>query len=72
MYFLWGMLLLSERNSHSSCEAEIQATDECIQQFCHLLDELGLLDSSSSTSIFNDNHGAVDWAHTSSTKGLRH
>jgi len=35
-------------NSHSSCEAEIHATDECIQQFCHLLDELGLLASSSS------------------------
>jgi hypothetical protein len=57
-------------NSHSSCEAEIKATDA--QQFCHLLDELGLLDSSTSTPIFNDSCGVIDWAHTSSTKGLRH
>jgi len=64
-----------KRNSRSSCEAEIKAADECVksvQQFHYLLDELGLLDSTSSTPIFNDNRGAIDWSHTSSTKGLRH
>jgi hypothetical protein len=36
-------------NCHSSCEAEIKATDECVKsvpQFLHLLEELTLLDSS--------------------------
>ena len=64
-----------KRTSRSSCEAEIKATDECVksvQQFRHLLDELGLLNSSTSTPIFNDNRGAVDWSQTCSTKGLRH
>jgi hypothetical protein len=64
-----------KHNSRSSCEAEIKATNECVksvQQFRHLLDELGLLNSSSSTPIFYDNRGAVDWSKTCSTKGLRH
>jgi hypothetical protein len=64
-----------KRNSRSSCEAEIKATDECVksvQQFRNLLDEMSLLNTSSSTTIFNDNRGAVDWSQTSSTKGLRH
>jgi hypothetical protein len=43
-----------------------------VQQFRNLLDELDLLDSSTSIPIFNDNKGAVDWSHTCSTKGLRH
>ena len=64
-----------KRNSRSSCEAEIKATDECVksvQQFRNLLDEMNLLDVSSSTAIFNDNRGTVDWSQTSSTKGLHH
>jgi hypothetical protein len=64
-----------KHTSHSSCEAEIKATDECVksvQQFRNLLDELDLLDSSTSIPIFNDNKGAVDGSHTCSTKGLRH
>jgi len=64
-----------KRTSHSSCEAEIKATDECVksvQQFCNLLDELDLLDSSTSIPIFNYNKGAVDWSHTCSTKGFCH
>jgi hypothetical protein len=57
-------------HSRSSYEAEIKATDKCVksvQQFRNLLAGLGLLDSSSSTPIFNDNCRAIDWSHTSST-----
>jgi hypothetical protein len=49
-------------SSHSTCKAEIKATDECVksvQQFRNLLAELGLLNSLGSTPIFNDNRGAV-------------
>jgi hypothetical protein len=48
-------------------------TLKAFRNFGNLLDEMGLLDASFSTStIFNDNCGAVDWFQTSSSKGLRH
>jgi hypothetical protein len=40
--------------------------------FRHVLVELGLLDISLPTTIYNDNRGAVDWSNSSSTKGMRH
>jgi hypothetical protein len=63
------------RISCSSCEAEVQATDECVknaQMFRHVLDDLHLLDSSLPTNVYNDNRGAVDWSKSFSTKGMRH
>ena len=63
------------RTSGSSCEAEIRATNMCTKSvlwFRHILSDLGLLSSSHPTPIYNDNRGAVDWAKTTSTRGLRH
>ena len=63
-----------ERISRSSCEAEIKATDECtkaVQAFRNLLQDLGF-DTSAPTLIYNDNRGAIDWAHTMSNKRMRH
>jgi len=60
-----------QRGSHSLCEAEIKATDECtknIQWLPNVLDELNLLQKSKPSLIYNDNTGAIDWANTSSTK----
>ena len=57
------------------CEAEIKATDECtknIQWLPNVLDELNLLQKSKPTLIYNDNRGAIDWANTSSTKGMQY
>jgi len=63
------------RISRSSCEAEVKATDECVKQaqmFHHVLTDLGLLDPTLPTPVYNDNHGSVDWSNSSSTKGMRH
>ncbi len=63
------------RISHSSCEAEVKATDECVknvQMFRHLLTDLQLLDTSIPTNVYNDNRGSVDWSNSFSTKGMRH
>ena len=62
------------RISRSSCEAEIKATDECtkaVQAFRNLLQDL-CFDTSSPTLIYNDNRGAIDWAHTMSNYRMRH
>ncbi len=40
--------------------------------FCHVLSDLGLLDSTIPTNVYNDNHGSVDWSNSFSTKGMRH
>jgi hypothetical protein len=62
------------RISRSSCEAEIKATNECvknIQMFRNILSDLNL-GPSTPTPIYNDNHGAVEWSHSFSTKGMCH
>jgi len=64
-----------KRTSGSSCEAEIKATNACaksILMFRHVLSDLGLIDVSVPTSLYNDNQGAVNWSKTTSTKGMRH
>jgi hypothetical protein len=81
IFFLWGGCPIlwkahkEARISHSSCEAEIKATDECVknvQMFRHTLHDLDLLDLSTPSNGFNDNHGAVDWSNSFSMKGMRH
>ena len=62
------------RNSRSSCESEIKATDECVkavQAFRNLLEDLKF-DTSKPTEVFNDNRGCIDWAQTMSNKRMRH
>jgi hypothetical protein len=62
------------RNSRSSCEAEVKATDECtksVQWLRHVLSDLSLL-SHDPTPIYNDNMAAVNWANTTSHKAMRH
>jgi hypothetical protein len=61
------------RNSRSSTEAEVKATDECtksVQMFRNILGELNLINLTLATAIYNDNRGAVDWSNTTSTKGM--
>lgn len=63
-----------ERNSRSSCEAEIKASDECtkaIQFFRHVLEDFGL-GLKGPTNVYNDNKGAIGWAHSLSNKRMRH
>ena len=62
------------RSSRSSCEAEIKASDECtkgIQFFRDVLTDIGL-GINGPTNVYNDNRGAIDWAHTLSNKRMRH
>jgi hypothetical protein len=40
--------------------------------FRHTLHDLNLLDLSTPTNVFNDNHGAVDWSNSFSMKDMRH
>jgi Reverse transcriptase (RNA-dependent DNA polymerase) len=63
-----------KRNSRSSCEAEIKATDECtksVQWLRNVLSDLSLLDDDP-TQIFNDNMAAVNWSNNTSHKAMRH
>ncbi len=53
----------------------MKATDECVknvQMFHHILTDLHLLDCTSLTIVYNDNHGTVDWSNSFSTKGMHH
>jgi hypothetical protein len=70
---LWKMHK-ENRISHSSCEAEVKATNECIkniQMFHHILEDLNMTPSAP-TPIYNDNCGAVEWSNSFSTKGMQH
>ena len=61
--------------SHSSCEAEVKASDECtksVQMFWDILGEMGLINLSQATPIHNDDAGAVEWSNSTSTKGMQH
>ncbi len=63
-----------KRVHHSSCGAEIKATDECIkniQMFHNMLSDLNLCPITP-IPVYNDNRGAVDRSHSFSTKGMRH
>jgi hypothetical protein len=63
------------RTSGSSCEAEIKATNLCTKSllwFRHLLSDIGLIVLDIPTPLYNDNQGAVNWAKTTSTRGMRH
>ena len=63
-----------ERNSRSSCEAEIKATDECtksIQFFRNVLADIGF-PQETPTPVYNDNKGAIDWSASMSNKKMRH
>jgi hypothetical protein len=80
IFFMGGCPILwkthkEARISRSSCEAEVKATDECVknvQMFRNILSDLGIIDLSTPTPVYNDNRGSVDWSNSSSTKGMRH
>ena len=82
-YLLWlgGPLHWSAKRqaitARSSAEAEIYATDECVKQLQHLhhiFEDLGVLAQvmPDKTPVYNDNSACVYWAHSMTTKGLRH
>jgi hypothetical protein len=80
-FFSWGDVLDYGRHTKKpeSVEASVKlkekATDECvksIQMFHHILTDLHLLNCSSTTNVYNDNHGAIDRTSTFSTKGMGH
>ena len=69
-----------ERTSHSSCEAEIRATCEgskltmAIRNLAGDLRYAGIpvVDTSEPTTVYNDNESCVSWAHSLTTKAIRH
>ena len=64
-----------ERTIHSSCEAEVRATDKCTKEVLSIRlrgKDIGLNDDSSSTKVHNDNQGCVDWCKTTMTSGRKH
>jgi len=79
LFFYGGCPILwkthkERRISRSSCEAEVETTDECVknaQMFRHLLSDLSL-SPVGPIPVYNDNKGAIDWSHSFSTKGMRH
>ena len=63
--------------AHSSAEAEIYATDECVKQLIHLsyiLDGLDMIQDvmPAPTPVYNDNTACIAWAKATTTKGLGH
>jgi hypothetical protein len=80
IFFIGGCPILwkthkEARFSHSSSEAEVKATDECVknkQMFRHVLTDLNLLDNTIPTNVYNDNRGSVYWSNSFSTKGMHH
>jgi hypothetical protein len=64
-----------ERTSQSSCEAEVRATDECIKEVLsvrHRCTDMGLPDTATTTDVYNDNQGCVQWAKSTTTTGMKH
>ena len=64
-----------KRSSRSSCEAEIKAADECVrstQFFRNVLTDIDIDLSACPYKVYCDNRGAIDWAHSMSTKRMRH
>ena len=61
----------------NSTEAEIYTTDECVKILHHIssiLEEIDLKEEfmSAPIDIYNDNQSSINWAHSMTTKGLRH
>ena len=82
-YLIWlgGPLHWSSKRqaitARSSAEAEIYATDECVKQLQHLhhiFEDLNVLPLTmpGTTDVYNDNSACVYWAHSMTSKGLRH
>ena len=64
-----------EQTALSSCEAEIIATNECtkaVEAIKHLALDLGMLDGSRCTQVYNDNAACVQWAASCTSKGIKH
>eukprot|EP00957_Ditylum_brightwellii_P172425 13126949-Ditylum_brightwellii.AAC.1 len=65
--------------AHSSAEAEIYATDECVKELlrlCIIWMDLNILPiympKQKPITVFNDNMACVYWPKATTTKGLRH
>ncbi|KAL7547160.1 hypothetical protein ACHAWF_010478, partial [Thalassiosira exigua] len=72
--FKWRSIR-QEQTALRSCEAEIVATNECIVDLLsirHRMADLGMPDASTTTSVYNDNRGAVDWSKNVTNKGIKH
>jgi hypothetical protein len=73
---VWGCTREKTTVSRSSCESEIYATDEGTKSVLtvrHLLQDLGQIDGTVPTPVWNDNRGCADWTKgVSVSKKLRH
>ncbi|KAL7525930.1 hypothetical protein ACHAWF_001569 [Thalassiosira exigua] len=59
----------------SSCEAEIIVTNECIGELVdlrHRAADLGMSDAKGTTTVYNDNKGAINWAASITNKDIKH
>ncbi|EJK43756.1 hypothetical protein THAOC_37768, partial [Thalassiosira oceanica] len=60
----------------SSCEAEIVATNECVEELLSVryrAADLDLLEEvSGPTAVYNDNQACVNWSASLTTKGIKH
>jgi hypothetical protein len=61
----------------SSAEAEIYATDECVNFLLELIQLLEFLEvrhifMPTTPIVFNDNNACINWSKQSTTKGLHH
>jgi hypothetical protein len=64
-----------ERTALSSCEAEIIATNECVtelQSIKNRAQDLGMVDASDRTPVYNDNAACVQWSASVTNKGIKH
>eukprot|EP00804_Cyclotella_cryptica_P030276 CCRYP_019237-RG/>CCRYP_019237-RG protein AED:0.47 eAED:0.39 QI:0/0/0/1/0/0/2/0/316 len=63
------------QTAHSSCEAEILATDACVAELLHLRHvalDLGILKAAKRIVVYNNNKAAVNWAAAFTSKGTKH
>ena len=63
-----------QRNSGSSCESEVKATDQCRKSVQHLrlvMGEVGLTPNAL-TQVYNNNQACVNWSKGASHKAMRH
>lgn len=68
----WGVKR-EQKNSRSSCKAEIKSTDAITKVFlCHrnICGDLALTNGNRPAPCYSNNKGAVDWAHSRITKKL--
>ena len=67
--------LRQDHTALSSCEAEILATNECVKETESIklrAIDLGMLDGTSTTQVYNDNAACVQWSASCTTKGIKH